>query len=336
MKILIVRLSSLGDVVLTTPVMANLKAAWPQAHISMLVKEKFSDVFIGNTDLDEVLVFEKHGLWGWVKKIREQKYDLYIDLHSTLRSGLIGFFSKIPRRIRYNKKTWQRRLLVWFKWESCSLGKNVSERYLACLEKLPIPVERRQLVLRVSQKERLSEAWEKRLGTGPLIGVAPGAAHATKRWLPENFAAAADELAGHMGGERERACIVLLGAASDQKAAWDVLRYVHGPVQDLTGQTSLKELILIAEKCSMILTNDSGVLHVAAALNAPAVAVFGPTVKAFGFFPESDGVRVVENNGLSCRPCTLHGSKQCPRGHFKCMKDISIQQVVGAGLASAR
>ncbi|MBI4397077.1 MAG: glycosyltransferase family 9 protein, partial [Elusimicrobia bacterium] len=112
-RILVVRLSSLGDIVLTTPVLSNLKAAWPGARISFLVKSRFAEVFRGIPAVDEVLTFESLGFRGWLKEIRRRSFDLYVDLHDTPRSRLWGFLSGISSLVRYKKGAWERRMLVW-------------------------------------------------------------------------------------------------------------------------------------------------------------------------------------------------------------------------------
>jgi heptosyltransferase-2 len=127
--------------------------------------------------------------------------------------------------------------------------------------------------------------------------------------------------------------IVLLGSPHDRPVAQEFLRVCRGPVLDWVGKTSLKELIFLISRCSLFLTNDSGPLHLASALGVPTVALFGPTVKAFGFFPETDKTTILERLDLACRPCSVHGGKICPQKHFRCMLDISVERMVQAGRA---
>ena len=122
--------------------------------------------------------------------------------------------------------------------------------------------------------------------------------------------------------------MVLLGTRADGRAAEEVLQSLASPAQSFVGQTSLREMMLILRRCELILTNDSGAMHVAAALGVPTVAIFGPTVKPFGFFPVGARTAVVEVSNLDCRPCSVHGSKKCPLGHFRCMNDVTVDRVV--------
>lgn len=139
-KILVVRLSSLGDIVLSSPVYKNIKAAWPNAHITLLVKPQFADVLAGHPDIDEIMVAKK-GLWGNIRQIRAGHFTHFLDLHATLKSILIGFFSRIPNRVRYDKNSVARRLYVRFRKTSPVLEKHTLEKYLEALKEWNIPIE---------------------------------------------------------------------------------------------------------------------------------------------------------------------------------------------------
>ncbi len=330
--ILTVRLSSLGDAVLAAPVLENLKAAWPRGRLSVLVKRRYADLFRGHPAVDEILEFESRGFWEWARELRRRAFDLYVDLHDTPRSRLWGWLSGASCHLRYDKRTWARRRLVWFKKDSPALAQKVSERYLSCLEDAGIPVVHRRPRLFVPAGEEGPA-----LGEGSFLGLAPGALHATKRWPAARFAAAADELirrlsAAPLPGMPLPLRTVVVGSRADEAAAGEVLASLRGPARNFAGKTSVRELILLVRKCSLFLTNDSGAMHVASALGVPTVAVFGPTVRAFGFFPEEDCSEVVEEAGLFCRPCSLHGTDSCPEAHFRCMNDISVDRVVEAAL----
>lgn len=325
MNVLVIRLSSLGDVVLTTPLLSNIKAARPNSRVSVLVKKAFADVFLGHPAVDEILIFEERGLLGWLGEIRRRHFDVCIDLHDNLRSAVWRIFSGAERTVRYDKRTRERRTLVQSKKSSPRLKPSVKDRYLECLAALEIPVKERRTSLHVADAAKLPEDWLRAFGEGPLIGVAPGAAHATKRWLPERFASAADSLAEKMSGR-----VILLGSPSDELSVRAVLQHLKSPAQSFAGRTTLREFILLIKRCSVLLTNDSGAMHVAAAQGVPAAAVFGPTVRDFGFFPEADCAEPVEAGDLYCRPCSLHGTESCPEGHFRCMREISTKQVLEA------
>lgn len=331
-SILVIRLSSLGDVALTTPVFQALRRSHPGARLSVLVKKSFAPVFHRRPDVDDVFLYEELGFWGWAKEIRRRGFDVVVDLHDTPRSRLWSLWSGAPHKFRYNKRAGARRWLVWTKRESPDLSGGVVDRYLEAVAPLlgpnPDPIPK----LYVFSEERLSLPWDARLGKGPWVAVAPGAQHATKRWPAERFADAADRLAESLGGAK----ILIFGSATDRPEAEAVLGRVRSEVLNLAGETSLREMMQILSRCSILLTNDSGAMHVGAGLGVPTLAVFGPTVKAFGFFPRGPRTAVVETSGLDCRPCAVHGSARCPQGHFRCMTDLSVERVVEESLRLLR
>ncbi|MFH1239236.1 MAG: glycosyltransferase family 9 protein, partial [bacterium] len=138
-KILVIRLSSLGDVVLTTPVFRNIKEAWPTVWVAVLVKQEFMDVFKGNPYINEIIPFDKKkGLAFYIKEIRKRKFDLLIDLHNNIRSNIIAAMSGIRYKVKYDKDIWARRLFVWKKIISPELKLHTVERYLKTLEEIGI------------------------------------------------------------------------------------------------------------------------------------------------------------------------------------------------------
>jgi len=151
-----------------------------------------------------------------------------------------------------------------------------------------------------------------------LAGVHPGAAWTTKRWLPERFA----ELCRRL--KAEGATPVLVGGPGDAALGAEIAR-ASGAV-DLVGRTDLEELKSLMGRLELFVTNDSGPMHLAAAAGVPVVAIFGATTRELGFFPYGPGHRVVEET-LACRPCGLHGAKECPEGHFLCMRLLSVDRV---------
>lgn len=321
-RILVIRLSSLGDVILTTPLFKNLRDSFPQARLGVLVKKAFAPVFDGNPWVDEVLTFEERGLWGWAAEMRRRRFDVVIDLHDTWRSRVWGALSGADRVLRYDKRSRERRRLVRTKASSPRLSQSVVHRYLETLAPLRAPA-----AFHSPRLFPIDRPLPVPLGKGPFLGLAPGAAHAGKRWPAENFAEAANRLLPEAfpGGK-----VLIFGGPQDREAAAAVERRLTVPVLNLAGKTTLPELFLALRACGGLLTNDSGLMHAAAALEVPVTAVFGPTVEAFGFFPEGARAKVLQVDGLPCRPCHLHGPAFCPLGHFRCMRDLSVGKVVEA------
>jgi ADP-heptose:LPS heptosyltransferase len=157
-----------------------------------------------------------------------------------------------------------------------------------------------------------------------VVGINAGSVWATKRWLAAGFAAVADRIIRDL-----KARVIFVGGAKDAASVNEVLTMMKEQPLNWVGETTLKELVAVVARCQAFLTNDSGPLHIAVASLVPTVAIFGPTTRELGFFPYGSGHVVIEKD-LACRPCGLHGADRCPLGHFKCMKDITPDEVFAA------
>lgn len=490
-NILVVRLSSLGDIVLSSPVYKNIKAAWPNARITLMVKPAFSQALAGHPDIDEILV-AKPTLLGCIRQVRAGHYTHYLDLHATLKSILIGWFSRIPNRARYDKNTLARRIFVKFHKTSPVLEKHTLEKYLAALKQWNIPVKYTEpklgdwayrhtetagrkinkigifqtsfigdsvlttpliqktkklfpntqiVVITRPQTEDIfkplpevsevilndkrgwnkiagvwktacaikksgidillvphrsfrsaliawlsrvpirigftsSEGWFLYTKTVPfnwmihdaernlsllqgiakekfggeklsmaftpsaeenvarllkdfnlegkkLVGIHAGSAWPTKCWPQEYFVELISKLQTELGVQ----AVLVGGGKQDTDLGEKICQLAKGHAASLCGKTSLADLMALMKHFSLFITNDSGPMHIATAFDVPTLAIFGPTTRELGFFPYGAGHRVLEVKDLACRPCALHGGKKCPLGHFKCMKDITPQQV---------
>lgn len=489
-KILVLRLSSLGDIMLLSPVFKNIKAKWPDSHIALLVKPQFAQVFSGHPDIDEIIVFK--GYRKTIKQIRREHFTHLLDLHSTVRTRIISLFSGITKKQRYNKNSVERRLFVKFKITSPALEKHTLEKYLEALKPWDIPIKYTTpqlndwsfkpakvdakevgnicifqtsfigdsvlttplvqktanlfpnakiiVVTRPQTREIFSNlkevskiiiddkkgigkilgvfktarqikeanvdvilvphrsfrsaliAWlsgvkvrigfsnseGRRLYTRTLpfswlihdaernlsllqgivnenfsnaelkmdssaedaqanvlkmlkdaglegkdiIGVHPGSVWPTKCWPAENYAKFIERVEKELGLRA-----VIVGGPKDVDLGEQVCRLSKVHPVNLASKTTLSELMAIMKHFKLFVTNDSGPMHIATAFGVPTLAIFGPTTKELGFFPYGKGHRVVEVKDLPCRPCALHGGKKCPQGHFKCMKDISVDEV---------
>jgi heptosyltransferase-2 len=153
--------------------------------------------------------------------------------------------------------------------------------------------------------------------------ISPGAKHWNKRWLPEYYFEVAKDLISkgyHLD---------FFGSAEENEYVSNIaLQLPQNKVTNLCGKVSLAELPLKIADCSLAITNDSGLMHIAAAVGIPTIAIFGPTVRELGFMPRNKNVQVTENNDLDCRPCTTIGLDHCPKGHFKCMKQIVPEKII--------
>jgi len=165
------------------------------------------------------------------------------------------------------------------------------------------------------------------------LGLCPSARHINKRWPAERYAEAAAQIAGTL-----KVPIVIFGSADERTQSIAIVELIRrlspdSKIANLAGWLSLPETAAAMDRCAVVLTNDTGLMHIASARNRPLVAIFGPTVRQFGFFPRGEKSRVLETHGLKCRPCTHIGLPRCPEQHFNCMNFITVASVVKEALA---
>jgi heptosyltransferase-2 len=329
-RILLIRLSSLGDILLTTPVLRLLREHCPQAKIEFLVKAAYQDVLRAHPCIDRLILFsDQQSLGQTLRQLRQTRYDVVFDLHRTLRSRLICQGLPASLKLTYNKRVLRRLLLVRLRWNTLSAMTPVPELYAAPLRrlgidtKLPAPEMHLAPGCRDAMRQHLAQVFPAAAGR-PLLALAPGARWATKRWPEERFATVGQAL-----GERYRAGVIILGDNQDTAFAQTLCQQLDVPVFNACGKFSLMQTAALLQQCRLLLCNDSGLMHMATALNIPVVAVFGPTVEEFGFYPFRAPARVVSSS-LSCRPCSTKGSRHCPKGHHQCMLHVSTDQVLTA------
>jgi heptosyltransferase-2 len=327
-RILVIRLSSLGDILLTTPILRLLRQHCPGARIDFLVKAVYQELLRTHPCVDRlVLLQEGQSLFQALHALRQTRYDVVLDLHRTLRSRLLYYGLSACRKLAYNKRPLRRALLVHLGWNTLRAMTSVPELYAAPLYRLGIsgPLPALEMHLEPGGREAMRAHLARVFPEGSdrsLLAVAPGARWPTKRWPVERFAAVAQELAS-----AQRAAVVILGDINDKPMAQDLYRRLSVPVLDQTGTLTLMQTAAVLQQCRLLLSNDSGLMHMATALKVPVVAIFGPTVQEFGFYPFQARAQVV-SVALSCRPCSTKGAARCPRGHHHCMQQVSSAQVL--------
>jgi heptosyltransferase-2 len=311
-KILVIRFSSLGDVLLTTPVVRALKEKYPDAGLHFLVKKEFSDVFTHNPSISRIIVFDKTNEAKLKSVIAEEKYDLIIDLQNNWRSRKLtrGIASNI---FMFVKPTLAKLLLVYLKVNLLKESKSIVRRYA---EAAGVEVDQNGLELFLPQEIEPKLEPDKK-----YIGIAPGAKHFTKRWPQEYFVELGKQIANY------GFIVVLFGGKSDRELCAEISSQIPGSI-NLQNDDILLQTGTDMKLCKLIVTNDSGLMHTAASVGVPVVAFFGSTVKEFGFAPYRVQNLILENNSLFCRPCSHIGKSNCPKKHFKCMKDVTPHNVL--------
>ena len=316
MKILLLRFSSIGDVVLTTPVVRCLKKQLG-AEIHYLTKTAFAPILEANPYIDQVFSFQKEIPSDLVQRLKSVRYDCVIDLHHNLRSLRLTLTLGRPTRA-FNKLNWKKWLLVNFKIDLMPEA-HIVHRYMNTVRHLGVDYDGEGLDYFIPAGENLENI---QLPTKPFVAFVLGATHATKR-LPEEKIIEICQLITKP--------IVLLGGKAEKESGDRISRFAGAHVINLCGVLSLHQSACVVRESGKVITHDTGLMHIAAALRKPIVSVWGSTVPKFGmwpFYPTGIDMNTsVEVPGLECRPCSKIGFNQCPRGHFKCMREIDVRQV---------
>ena len=342
---LVIRLSSVGDIVLTSPLLRALQARFPETRIDFLAKSSYVGLVRHNPHVARVIEFPDRGTLrdtlAMRQEILKRPYDLVIDVHDSLRSRVLT--AGLKNVVRVNKRKIPRTFLVRGKvdfYDRCGGAPDVPARYLETVNHLGIeddglppeifyPPEMRETVDAILSGEGIDR-------TTPCVGICPSARHVNKRWPADRYAEAAAYVARSLNLP-----IVIFGSGDERTQSIGIVELIRRlapelSVANLAGWLSLAETAAAMDRCAVVITNDTGLMHIASARHRPLVAIFGPTVRQFGFFPRGKNAHVLETNGLSCRPCTHIGLASCPQKHFRCMNNIAVSSVVQEALALAR
>ena len=310
-KILVIRFSSLGDVLLTTPILRALKQKFPSAQIDFLVRPKYSDVLKFNTGISNLINFETD-LTAKIKyDLRIANYDLIIDLQNNYRSRKL-LHGLQPKIYRFDKPTFKKLLLVWTKINLLKDIKTISQRYA---ETANVQLDEKGLDLIIPEK--ITSILDIRKN---YVGICPGAKHFTKRWPAEYFIQLGNQITDF------GFTIVIFGGKDDIDVCTEISSKIKNSI-NLCNNDQILQTAVDMKLCKLIICNDSGLMHTASAIGIPLIVLFGSTVKEFGFIPFKVNNLILENKMLSCRPCSHIGKSNCPQKHFKCMVDLKPQIV---------
>ena len=332
-NILIRSTNWIGDAVMTLPAIAAVRNTFPRARITILAKPWVAELFELCPDIDEIMLFQSPGIhdglagkWRIARDIRKKQFDAAILLQNAIEAAIIAFLAGIPVRAGYNSDG--RGLLLTHSVQRTKAIRKVhqTDYYLEMVKALGCRPAGREAVLKLGKDdERL--AGELLAGYGLqdsrlLVGMAPGATYGpAKKWFPERFSSVADRLADGFSAQ-----IVLFGSSEDNDTAATVQARAKYPMFDLTGKTSLKEAMALMSRCRLFISNDSGLMHVAAALGVPTVAIFGSTNPATTSPPGQNNIIIYKD--VACSPCL---KTDCPTD-FQCMGLIGVDDVYEAAV----
>jgi heptosyltransferase-2 len=315
----------IGDAVMATPALRAIRAAFPAARIAIVANPMVAELFTFHPDCDQVIRFDKRsghggagGFWRFCRALRRERFALVILLQNAFEAAAMAVLAGIPRRAGYRSDGRGLLLTSGVPAVDKKHGLHHVDYYLHMLRQLGIDGGDRRLRLAVTAEEQAGA--RERLGAGDWVAVNPGASYgAAKRWIPERFAAVADGLAAEFGVR-----LVLTGGPGEAEIGRDIERAMKVAPVNLIGRTSVRELMAVLAQCRLVVTNDSGPMHIAAAFGVPLVAVFGPTDHTTTS-PLADNCRIVRS-AANCAPCML---RECPVDHH-CMTDVTAGMVLDA------
>ena len=348
-KVLIINPFGIGDVLFTTPAIREIKNAWPDASISYWCNERVKEIFENHPNINKVFalsrgdlkrIFHQSKIKGIKKflglffQLKKEKFDIALDYSLDHRYCLIAKLAGIKKRIGFNYKNRGRFLTQKIDIESYS-RRHMVEWYLDLLKFIDIEPKDKHLDLFVPKVDK-NDAWGRLAKSGItntdlIIGIAPGAGGswgrdaAFKHWPAINFARLIDMLADNFGAK-----IIVLGDALERHIAERIKNSTKNKFIDLVGATDLKQLIATINDLRLLITNDGGPMHIAAALGIKTVSIFGPVDEAvYGAYPASDSHIVIKSN-IDCRPCYQHFRLPLCQRNRECINSIAVEQVFDA------
>ncbi|GAB1468257.1 glycosyltransferase family 9 protein [Candidatus Cloacimonadota bacterium] len=314
MKILIIRLSSLGDIVLTESICALLHESYPQAEIHYICKPAFAD--LPALFATEVKVIPYNKSLQFHKQLRETYYDIVIDLHGKLASCLLLLFSNATKKLGYNKQRSIRQAIVKGN-HKLNIDSTV-QLYTSSLKKLGIGTSWQYPKLKRPNNISSDLSHDILPNT---IALFPGATHFTKRYPVDMW----------IKFINQNRCYnyALFGSNYDLALCNAIAAEIDQPCENYAGLLGYEDLLIALKRCVLVISGDTGPMHVAAAINIPQIALFGGTHPRLGFRPLNDKAKILCLD-LSCQPCSLHGDKACPLGHFNCMRLLDAETIIHA------
>jgi heptosyltransferase-2 len=331
--ILIIQTAFLGDAVLTTGLVREIKRSFPSSKVDILLIPQTVDLFKYNPYIDRILTLDKRNpivkvqsFLRLIVAIGKNRYGSAFSVQGSTTSSLLMVMARIPKRIGFDNQI----LLT----DVVPLDRKIhaGKRHLKLLEHLTGETRDSQTEIFWSEKERMSSQGiiaEARKKYPVVLGIAPGSIWNTKRWPEDYFAALMELISG------EERMIFLFGGREDRALCDRLIEKSRSNALNMAGKLSILESCALIHELDLMISNDSAPLHIANAVRTDVFALFGPTVREFGFFPFRENDKIFEVD-LPCRPCSKHGGKSCPEKHFRCMKNIHPSAVAEAVLSYLR
>ncbi|MCL6523858.1 MAG: glycosyltransferase family 9 protein [Thermoflavifilum sp.] len=328
-KLLVVRFSSIGDIVLTTPVIRCLKRQIPDVELHYLTKAAYGPILEANPHVDRLFLLQDN--WtDLITLLRAERYEAVIDLHHNLRTFKLQAFLRRPF-YRFPKLNWKKWLVVQMKWKSLLPDVSVVDRYFEAVKSLGIKPDGEGVDYFIPEKARFPIENLPVVFQRGYLAWAIGAAHATKK-LPADRMLQLAALIPYP--------IVVIGGKEDAAMGNRLVEQHQEKIYNVAGRCTLHQSADLIRQSHLLLTHDTGMMHIGAAFRKPMVTLWGNTIPEFGMYPYygskyqqgkvSDLFDIIEHTRLSCRPCSKIGYEACPRVHFKCMRELDLLAIAQA------
>jgi len=308
-KFLIIRFSSIGDIVLTTPLIRCLKLQIENAEIHYLTKAKYANILEANPYIDKIHTLD-NDFQILIHELKSESFDYIIDLHKNIRTLRVKF-ALHKYSISFNKINLVKWLLVNFKINRLP-KKHIVDRYFETLNSFPVINDQKGLDFFIPKRDEINlrEFFQDKMGQYLLIVV--GGGHFTKQIPTDKIVALINNL---------NSIVVLIGGPEDCPKALEIEKHSEKKPINLTGKLSVNQSASLINQSELILTPDTGMMHIASAFKKKIFSVWGNTIPEFGMYPylPGKGSKIFEVKDLKCRPCSKIGFKKCPKGHFYCM-----------------
>jgi heptosyltransferase-2 len=319
MKVLIIRFSSIGDIVLTSPVARGLKLQ-QNATVHYLTKKSFENIVIHNPFIDKVFLIQKK-VSEVIEDLKKEQYDLVVDLHKNIRSWQVRHTLGV-KSVAFDKLNIEKWLLVQLKINRLP-HTHIVERYWATVAPFGVASDARGLDYFIPPQDEVDIPQHLGWKAEQYIAFVTGAAHATKR-LPESKIMEICQKLAHL-----KLPVVLLGGKEEVEKGERIVQSVASVhCRNACGQLNLHQSASVVRQAAVVISHDTGLMHIAAAFGRKIVAIWGNTVPAFGMYPYRTEHTSFEINTLRCRPCSKIGFEDCPKGHFRCMKELDTDKIV--------
>lgn len=316
-KFLVIRFSSIGDIVLTTPVLRGLKQQVKNAEVHFFTKPQYAFLMESNPYVDKVHRLKK--IKQSVAELRDEKFDYIIDLHNNIRT--FRFKNKLKvMDFSYSKLNWEKWLLVNFKINKLP-DKHIVDRYMETVSVFDVNRDFKGLDYFVPSQDMIDiKQISSKLASANFVVFGIGGQHFTKKLPQENILKICKNISFP---------VVLVGGKDDEVVAGFVSSNTKN-VFNLCGKLNLNQSASIVEQARLVITHDTGIMHIASALKKNILSIWGSTVPEFGMYPymSGEGSELFEIKNLKCRPCSKIGYKSCPKNHFKCMKNQNADEIV--------